>query len=89
MSLRNFVKSHSLPLVISFTEEMAPQIFSGGRHTHFLAFCEADDEPEIVKTLSQAAKAYRGDMLFVTIGKDNARIRDFFQWAKMIIQQPG
>ena len=81
-SIRSFVKSHSLPLVISFTEEMAPQVFSGDRHTHFLAFCEADDEPEIVETLSQAAKAYRGDMLFVTIGKENARIRDFFSVTK-------
>ena len=77
-ALRLFAKSHSLPLVIPFSEEMAPRIFGGERHTHFLAFCDAENEPDIVDTLSQAARAYRGDMLFVTIGKESARIRNFF-----------
>jgi protein disulfide-isomerase A1 len=77
-TLRAFAKAHSLPLVIPFTEEMAPRIFGGESQTHFLAFCDADAEPELVQTLSEAARAYRGDMLFVTIGKESARIRDFF-----------
>ena len=76
--LGDFVATHSMPLVFPFTEEMAPKIFGGDNKKHFLAFCDADNEPEIMEALRNAAKAYRGDMLFITIGKESSRIVDFF-----------
>ena len=85
---------HSMPLLIPFTEETAPKIFGGVYKTHFLIFCDIDitndDRNGIVneenddlnrnieKAMKQASKAYRGDMVFITIGSKSTRIIDYF-----------
>lgn len=93
-SIHDFVMIHSMPLLIPFTEETAPKIFGGVYKTHFLIFCDIDitndDRNGIVneenddlnrnieKAMKQASKAYRGDMVFITIGSKSTRIIDYF-----------
>jgi len=78
VSLKEFVRSHSMPLLVPFTEETAPKIFGGERKTHMLIFADIDDHSNIRVAMEQASKAYRGDMMFITIGKKNTRIIEFF-----------
>ncbi len=78
IAVSDFILSHSMPLLVPFSEENAPKIFGGVKKTHFLIFCDIDDHPKIRETMESSSKAYRGDMLFITIGSKNTRIIEFF-----------
>jgi protein disulfide-isomerase A1 len=76
--LSDFVLSHSMPLLVPFTEETAPKIFGGIKKVHMLLFCDIDSHVNIQNTMKLASKAYRGEILFITIDSKNTRIIEFF-----------
>ena len=73
-----FVETHRLPLVVRFTQESAPSIFGRKIRTHFITFCDHDADTEIVDALTEAAKAFRGELIFVTVGHTSNRLVEFF-----------
>ncbi len=86
-AINSFVVSNRLPLVIEFTDESAPKIFGGPVKVHNLLFISKDDAEfsNVHVAFSEAAKAFKGEMLFVLINtqvENNARITEFFAIAK-------
>ena len=83
-ALSTFVTTHSMPLLVPFTEETAPKIFGGIQKTHFLIFCDLENvedienNQKIEQAMKEASKAYRGDMMFITIGSKSTRIIEYF-----------
>jgi len=81
--ITKFVKSNSMALVTEFTDEAAPKIFSGEVKRHILIFIskKAEDYKEKHDAFSEAAKDYKGKVLFIYINTDveeNDRISEFF-----------
>ncbi|XP_037934146.1 protein disulfide-isomerase [Teleopsis dalmanni] len=82
-NIKKFVQVHSLPLIVEFNHESASKIFGGSVKSHLLFFVskEAGHIEKHVEPLTDIAKQYREDILFVTISsdeEDHARIFEFF-----------
>ncbi|KAE9347376.1 Protein disulfide-isomerase [Phytophthora rubi] len=79
-ALGEFVKSNSLPLVITFTQEKAPMIFGGDTTEHLLAFVDTtkDYVSGIEAALKVPAKANKGKLLHVIMPSTEKRIVDYF-----------
>jgi len=80
----NFITGASLPLVIEFSDQVAPKIFGGDQKVHMLMFLKksAEDFEESLQTLKTVANEFRGQMLFIYIDADtasNMRILEYFQ----------
>jgi protein disulfide-isomerase A1 len=78
-----FIKRNSLPLVNEFSDQTAPRIFGGDIKSHILLFAKKSDNAykSHVAAFTEAAKEYRGQVLFVTVDidvEDNSRIMEFF-----------
>jgi len=81
--IQKFVKDNSLPLVTEFSDETAPKIFGGEVKHHILMFANktADDFKEKHAAFNEAAKEFKGKVLFVYVNsevEDNGRIVEFF-----------
>ncbi|KAL9905154.1 protein disulfide isomerase [Glossina fuscipes fuscipes] len=86
-NLKKFVQVHSLPLIVEFNHESASKIFGGSIKSHLLFFVskEAGHIDKHVMPLTDLARKYREDILFVTISsdeEDHARIFEFFGMSK-------
>lgn len=79
-SLAAFVESHSLPLVVPFSQETAQKIFGGQVKQHFIVFVDkaGTGVAEVVKIAGEVAKTVRGEYLFVTVDRSDTRVIDFF-----------
>ncbi|GMF44147.1 unnamed protein product [Phytophthora fragariaefolia] len=79
-ALGEFVKSNSLPLVITFTQDKAPMIFGGDQTEHVLAFVDTtkDYVSGIEAALKVPAKANKGKLLHVIMPSTEKRIVDYF-----------
>ncbi|KAH9254411.1 protein disulfide-isomerase domain [Batrachochytrium salamandrivorans] len=79
-SVATFVESHSLPLVVPFSQETAQKIFGGQVKQHFILFVDkaGTGVTEVVKTAGEVAKKVRGEYLFVTVDRSDSRVIDFF-----------
>ncbi|KAK3851523.1 hypothetical protein Pcinc_031790 [Petrolisthes cinctipes] len=82
-----FVAANSLPLVVDFNHETASKIFGGEIKSHLLIFLskEAGHYDAHIEACRGAAKAFKGQLLFVTINtdeEDHARILEFFGMKK-------
>lgn len=78
---QKWVNARALPLVVTFSQEMAPRIFRGDLKTHFLLFADSDDEGEGAAALSQfrdAAKVNSGKALFVNVPPSEDRVMGYF-----------
>lgn len=86
-SVKKFVSSNSLPLIIEFNHETAQKIFGGDIKSHLLLFVAKGDEhyDSIVEAAKSVAKPFREQLLFVTIDateEDHLRILEFFGMKK-------
>lgn len=82
-AISQFVKAESIALVTEFSDEAAPKIFGGAIKSHLLLFIskKAEDFKTTVDTYTQAAKSFKGKILFIYIDtdvEDNGRILEFF-----------
>merc|ERR1711881_456022 len=81
--LAAFVKENSLAYVTEFSDKTAPKIFGGEIKKHILLFAakSASDFDGHIADFTEAAKGFRGKVLFVHIDcdkSDNGRILEFF-----------
>merc|ERR1711872_507591 len=79
--------ANSLPIVVDFNHETASKIFGGEIKSHLLLFLskEAGHYDQYLEGAKGAAKAFKGQLLFVTINtdeEDHSRILEFFAMKK-------
>lgn len=75
-----FVKENSMPLVMTFSQEKASEIFGGDVEVHLLMF--ADEEKEYFSKFEEqakiAAQENKGKILHIFIPLSEAKILDYF-----------
>lgn len=81
--ITKFISANRMALVTEFTDEAAPKIFSGDVKRHILIFVskKAEDFKEKHDAFGDAAKDFKGKVLFIFINSDveeNERIMEFF-----------
>jgi len=86
-SVRSFISAERIALVTEFNDETAGKIFGGEIKSHILLFVNkgAENFKEIYDSFSDAAKDFKGKVLFIYINvdvEDNARIMEFFALTK-------
>jgi len=82
-SIREFILSNQLPLVIDFNAQTAQKIFGGDIKVHTLLFGskKSADFEKLRGEFQTAAKGFRGKTLFVVVDTDeeeNERVLEFF-----------
>uniref|UniRef100_A0A5B7AU23 Protein disulfide-isomerase n=1 Tax=Davidia involucrata TaxID=16924 RepID=A0A5B7AU23_DAVIN len=66
-----FVFANKLPLVTNFTRESAPMIFESPIKKQLLLFATSNDSEKILPTFQEAAKLFKGKLIFVYVEMDN------------------
>ncbi|CAI5720672.1 unnamed protein product [Peronospora effusa] len=79
-SLGKFIKSNSLPLVITFTKDKASMIFGGEMNEHVLLFVDPSKDymDGIEAALKTPADANKGKLLHVIIPNSEKQIMEYF-----------
>lgn len=82
-NVQAFVTANSLPLVVEFSQNSAEVMFGGDIKLHNLLFVskENPDFEDLIKNYREAAKAFRGKVIFATIDVDDehhGHILEFF-----------
>ncbi|XP_051113375.1 protein disulfide isomerase-like 1-4 [Andrographis paniculata] len=77
-----FVSTNKLPLVTTFSRESAPIIFESPIKKQVLLFASSNDSQEVFQTFQEAAKLFKGKLIFVRVDIDNEAVgrpvADFF-----------
>lgn len=86
-SIKKFVLSQAMPLVVDFNHDSAQKIFGGDIKSHLLLFLskEAGHYEKYVEPAKEIAKAFREKIVFVSINadeEDHNRILEFFGMKK-------
>ena len=81
--LRRFIHSNQLALISEFNQETAQKIFGGDIKVHNLLFAskKSDSFESILREFKEAAKKFKGQVIFVLIDTDvdeNERVMEFF-----------
>jgi protein disulfide-isomerase A1 len=79
-AMASFVANEALPLVIPFSQQMAPKIFSGPIKVHFLLFIDGDDDEsaDILAEFKQSSLANKGRALHITVAPEEDRVMGYF-----------
>jgi len=82
-ALKKFIHSNQLPLISEFNQETAQKIFGGDIKVHNLLFAskKSADLEDRLEQFREAAKQFRGKVIFVLIDTDvdeNERVLEFF-----------
>ncbi|KAK3018801.1 hypothetical protein RJ639_005039 [Escallonia herrerae] len=70
-AIAEFVLSNKLPLVTTFTRESAPMIFESPIKKQLLLFASLNDSEKVVPIFQEAAKLFKGKLIFVYVEMDN------------------
>ncbi|XP_057485755.1 protein disulfide isomerase-like 1-4 [Actinidia eriantha] len=70
-AITQFVYENKLPLVTTFTREIAPVIFENPIKKQLLLFATSNDSQNLIPTFREAAKAFKGKLVFVYVEMDN------------------
>ncbi|XP_022887869.1 protein disulfide isomerase-like 1-4 [Olea europaea var. sylvestris] len=70
-AIAKFVFANKLPLVTTFTRESAPLIFESSVKKQLLLFTTSKDSEKVVPTFQEAAKLFKGKLIFVHVDMDN------------------
>lgn len=86
-TLKKFITSQSMPLVVDFNHDSAQKIFGGEIKSHLLMFLSKDagEFEKYAEPAKEIAKKFREQILFVSINadeEDHARILEFFGMKK-------
>ncbi|XP_028757057.1 protein disulfide isomerase-like 1-4 isoform X1 [Neltuma alba] len=69
--ISDFVLANKLPLVTTFTRENAPSIFESSIKKQLLLFATSNDSEKFVSVFQEAAKFFKGKLIFVHVEMDN------------------
>ncbi|KAK6926798.1 Thioredoxin domain [Dillenia turbinata] len=70
-AIAEFVFANKLPLVTIFTRESAPLIFESPIKRQLLLFATSNDTEKVIPVFQEAAKLFKGKLIFVFIEMDN------------------
>ncbi|KAL2507523.1 Protein disulfide isomerase-like 1-4 [Forsythia ovata] len=70
-AIAEFVFANKLPLVTTFTRESAPLIFESPIKKQLLLFTTLKDSEKVIPTFQEAAKLFKGKLIFVHVDMDN------------------
>lgn len=70
-AIAEFVFANKLPLVTTFTRESAPLIFESTIKKQLLLFATSNDTEKVVPIFQEAAKFFKGKLIFVYVEMDN------------------
>ncbi|KAF5470693.1 hypothetical protein F2P56_011190 [Juglans regia] len=70
-TISEFVSANKLPLVTTFTRESAPLIFESSIKKQLLLFATSNDTEKVVPIFQEAAKFFKGKLIFVHVEMDN------------------
>ncbi|XP_077252921.1 protein disulfide isomerase-like 1-4 [Tasmannia lanceolata] len=70
-AIADFVFANKLPLVTTFTRESAPLIFESSIKKQLLLFATSHDAKKVLPTFQEAAKLFKGKLIFVSVEMDN------------------
>ncbi|KAK2971653.1 hypothetical protein RJ640_010894 [Escallonia rubra] len=70
-AIAEFVYKNKLPLVTNFTRESGPLIFENPIKKQLLLFTSSSDSEKFIPIFQEAAKAFKGKLLFVYVEMDN------------------
>ncbi|OQR92802.1 protein disulfide-isomerase [Achlya hypogyna] len=75
-----FIKEHHKPLVMTFSQEKASQIFGGDVDVHLLVFSDEskDYHETVLESVTEAAADTKGKILHVVIPFSESRIVEYF-----------
>jgi protein disulfide-isomerase A1 len=76
--IEEFVKLHSMPKVIRFSEKTAPQIFASSLKVHVVVFYDEQSHPNLQAEILEPATTWRGKFLFIHIPSNEEQIMDYF-----------
>jgi protein disulfide-isomerase A1 len=77
-AIADFLKQHSLPLIVPFSDATAAKIFNGEVKTHVLVFVDSTKNADVVGKLKGPAEKYKGRALFVTISPAEEQLTEYF-----------
>ncbi|XP_057729685.1 protein disulfide isomerase-like 1-4 [Arachis stenosperma] len=69
--LADFVFANKLPLVTTFTRESAPSVFENPIKKQILLFATSNDSEKFLPVFQDAAKFFKGKLIFVYVQVDN------------------
>ncbi|KDP44055.1 hypothetical protein JCGZ_05522 [Jatropha curcas] len=70
----DFVFANKLPLVTIFTRESAPAIFESPIKKQLLLFATSNDSKKVLPLFEEAAKFFKGKLIFVYVELDNEEV---------------
>ncbi|KAL6203030.1 hypothetical protein ACLB2K_026734 [Fragaria x ananassa] len=73
-AIAEFVFANKLPLVVTFTRENAPSIFESEIKKQLLLFATSKDSKKVLPEFVEAAKLFKGKLIFVFVETDNEDI---------------
>ncbi|WVZ78308.1 hypothetical protein U9M48_026044 [Paspalum notatum var. saurae] len=76
-AIADFVSANKLPLVTTLTQETSPSIFGNPikkQACHILLFAVANESMNFLPIFKEAAKSFKGKLLFVFVERDNEEV---------------
>ncbi|KAL6659817.1 hypothetical protein ACP70R_002646 [Stipagrostis hirtigluma subsp. patula] len=82
LAIADFVSANKLPLVSKLTQETGPSIFESHIKKQIILFAAANESSKFLPIFKEAAKAFKGKLIFVLVERDNGeageRLAEYF-----------